>query len=482
MTLGFLLGVFLRSLFNINFFSVLAIVFGGTFIFLASSLLEFHKISKYILLFILACSVGIVRTEFAYKNFNDGMIFKNGERVSFVGVVVDEVEKKDSYSVLHVAFLDGETNVKTIFRVNVSKYPEFEYGDVVEVEGVVKEPEQFVTDYGRIFDYKKYLMKDNIHYVLKYAKVKKTGEFKGSKFFAKLLSLKKSWLKSVSRLLPEPEASLAAGVILGVKSSLGNYWLDAFRKTGIVHIVVLSGYNLTLVANNLVRVVSFLPKIFGLGLGAFGVVLFAVIVGGGATVVRASIMAIIGMFASFINRPYLLLRALIFAGVFMVLWNPFVLVFDPGFQLSFLATLGLIFGSDYFKNKLSFITDKFDLREIVSATFATQLAVFPLLLYKIGFVSLIAPVVNVLVLPLVPYAMFFGFVSGLIGILNFYFALPLAFVAHILFSYMFFVVGFFAKFSFTSVGLPKLPWWSVLLFYIFISFLILKKKKPPNDF
>jgi competence protein ComEC len=161
----------------------------------------------------------------------------------------------------------------------------------------------------------------------------------------------------------------------------------------------------------------------------------------------------------------------------MVSWNPFVLVYDPGFQLSFLATFGLIFLSPVFEKKLMFVSEKFALREIVSSTFATQVFVFPLLMYKVGYISVVAPLVNILVLPVVPFAMLLGFVVGVFGIISFYFAVPFSFLAHLIFSYIFLVVGFFAKMPFSSVSLPNVKWWHVLFIYFAGMFFIFIKTK-----
>ena len=308
-------------------------------------------------------------------------------------------------------------------------------------------------------------MKENIQYEMRHAKVTSLHEYRGNRSVSMLLRWKQSWLQTISLLIPEPASSLAGGLVVGAKRSLGDAWLSAFRDTGIIHIVVLSGYNLTLVANSIIRMTAVLPRTLGLGLGVLGVTGFAVMVGAGATVLRASIMAIIGMFAVYLVRPYMLLRALILAAVVMVLCNPFVLVFDPGFQLSFLATIGLVFVSPLFERRLSFITESLGLRGIVSATFATQLTVLPLLLYQIGAVSLVAPFVNVLILPLVPLVMGLTFIAGMVGAYSILIATPFAWVGYLFLSYMFYVVHIFAKLPFASVSLPVMPVWLLVLIY-----------------
>jgi len=156
-------------------------------------------------------------------------------------------------------------------------------------------------------------------------------------------------MRSIEAVIPEPQVGLAEGLLLGVKQALGDELEVVFRKTGIIHIVVLSGYNVMLVVIFITYVLSYvLPYRARVPFGILAIVCFAVLVGLSATVVRASIMASLILFARATGRTYAVMRALCFAGVIMVLINPYLLVYDVGFQLSFLATLGLIFsGSVY---------------------------------------------------------------------------------------------------------------------------------------
>ena len=269
--------------------------------------------------------------------------------------------------------------------------------------------------------------------------------------------------------------------MVGAKRSLGEKLLQAFRDVGLIHIVVLSGYNLTLIANVVVRITSMLPRVGGFGLGFMSIVGFATMVGGGATVVRASIMAGIGMLATFIHRPYMLMRTLMLAGVGMVLWNPFVLAFDPGFQLSFLATLGLIFIAPKFERFFLWVPGVWSLREIVTATFATQCSVLPLLLYQMGQVSIVAPFVNMLVLPLVPFVMLTGFLTGVFEMTFTLLSVPFAWVTHVLLRYMFAVVTFFDSFTFASLDVPSISLWVLALMYVVpMLYLFSKQKTKPT--
>ena len=477
---GFLTGVLWRSFFSSSVQFFVAVLLTIALITLIGRIVSFDWGTTYIAVAVLAFLLGAIRTEVAYLNYFEKEIFSEGETISTTGTIMNEVDVRDDHAVLFVAVDTGDAKHRTRLRVSVPQYPEFHYGDRVALRGVVHKPKSFETETGRVFNYVGYLMKENIQYEMRPALVTSLHEQQGNTIISTLLAWKQSWLESISLLIPEPSASLAGGLVVGAKRSLGDAWLTAFRDTGIIHIVVLSGYNLTLVANSIIRMTTFLPRTIGLCLGVLGVAGFATMVGAGATVFRASTMAIIGMLAVYLVRPYMLLRALILAAVVMVLWNPFVLVFDPGFQLSFLATIGLVFVSPHFEQHLFWVPEVAGLRGIVAATFATQLTVLPLLLYQIGAISLVAPIVNVLILPLVPTVMALSFIAGVVGMHSLFFASPFAWAGYLLLTYMFLVVDFFASVPFASVSLPVMPWWVLVLCYSIVPLVYWFRKNHPT--
>jgi competence protein ComEC len=255
--------------------------------------------------------------------------------------------------------------------------------------------------------------------------------------------------------LGEPHSALAGGLVVGEKGTLGKNLIDDFRKSGLIHIVVLSGYNITIVADSIRRLLSFLPRTIGIVIGGCGILMFGILVGGGATVIRSCIMAIIALMASLIRRDYNVGKALFIAGIIMLIHNPLILLHDPSFQLSFLATLGLLLLSSPIEMKLEFITERFGIRGLVASTLATQIFVSPYILYMMGQLSIIGIIVNILVLPIIPTTMFFVFATGLLGFISESVSQVTAWVSHFLLSYELFIVKFFAAFTFSSIQLPK---------------------------
>ncbi len=287
---------------------------------------------------------------------------------------------------------------------------------------------------------------------------------KANPLIAGLLTVKHSFMNKLELVLPEPQVGLSEGLLLGVKQALGEDIETDFRETGIIHIVVLSGYNVMLVVAFFIYFFSFFlsPRKRVVG-GIIAITLFALLVGLSATVVRASIMASLLLFAQGFGQQYNVMRALFFAGAVMLLFNPYLLLYDIGFQLSFVATLGLLMITPHFETSYILGGRTVMLSDFFFATLATQIAVLPLLLFHIGEVSLVAVVVNVLVLPVVPVAMLLTFITGMVGFVSVTLSSMVSFLAYVSLSYILYIAHFFAQLPFATVTIPE---FSVLALFV----------------
>ncbi len=391
--------------------------------------------------------------------------------------VADEPDIRESSTRLTLEILGGTSACPKRERIlaYVDHYPSYTYGDELLISGRITFPERFeADDTGRIFDYPAFLKKSGIAYQMFRPEIEKVGERKGNVIVGTLFSIKHTLLKSMGRILPEPEASFAGGLIVGAKESLGEELLEKFRMTGVMHIVVLSGYNITIVAEAILALFSSLSPALASLFGALGIILFALLTGAGATVVRASLMALLVILARRVGRGYDITRALYVAAFFMILHNPFILAFDPSFQLSFLATFGLIVVAPLVEPYLFRIPTFLGLREIAAATIATQIFVLPLILYLMGDLSLVAVPANLLVLIAVPGAMFFGFLAALGGLIHPLLGTLMAVPAFGLLAYMLGVVNIFGDLPFASLHIPAFPFWIVICVYAVYGMVITK--------
>ena len=460
---GFLFGVLVSSFLHINtYVSVLAISV-GVFILVVEKILK-RKIGKEVLFFsliLLSSSLGALR--YSIKDFHKPLTPDS------LGVVVSEPEQKENSTSFVLRTLNGEKML-----VNTDLYSPVEYGDKVKVKGRLQEPGIIDDGIGRPFDYGRYLSKDDIYLTMSFTEVTVLSQGNGNILKHILFNLKHSFIAKIREILAEPQSSLLAGLIVAGKGAMPKDILEEFRRAGIIHIVVLSGYNITIIA-------EFMRKIFenffiwtkigagpraAAGASIIGIVFFVLMTGAEATVVRAAFMVLVVIAAKLFGRNYSAPRALLAAAFLMILHNPKILVFDPSFRLSFLATCGLIYLSPIAEKYLTLITTKWGVRTMLATTIATQIAVLPLLVYSMGNISLVSLPANILILLMIPFTMLVGFVATLVAYISSILALPLAYVAHILLAWILGVSHYLGSLSFASITVPPVSWWLITLVYL----------------
>ncbi len=252
----------------------------------------------------------------------------------------------------------------------------------------------------------------------------------GSDHFWMTIGSIHAWIDDRARsILPEPQATLLLGLLIG-ENSFSDSWSEKFQTTGTSHIVAASGYNVAIVAG--------FALMFLVSLGLYrrqaypivvaSIVFFIILAGAGGAVIRAGIMGVLALTARHIGRHASPRNILALTIVAMLLFEPRVLRDDVGFQLSVCATMGLILFTDRIATLLKCIPTTFGVRESLASTAAATVATLPVTLVSFENVSLIAPIVNMLVLPFIPYAMAFGAgaiaVSAIIGKIGVWVALP----------------------------------------------------------
>ncbi|MCX6751148.1 MAG: ComEC/Rec2 family competence protein [Candidatus Nomurabacteria bacterium] len=484
---GFIVGVFLRSFLLVNLYVIILIG-----VIALASIVFFTFISKnnwgiIFGIFILAFSFGIFR--FQMVDVPAPSIFESsvGQKMIFSGKIIDEPTIAENDQKLNVKILAPQglalgslkarpfPAIEILISANLDE--NYQYGDEINFEGTLKKPENFITDQGKNFDYVNYLRKDGIFYVMSYPKIEIMSHGNGNFIKSALFYVKDKFLNKMNLAIREPESLLMGGLILGEKSSFNEALRQSFVDTGTIHIVALSGYNVTIVAEWIMKIFSFssLPKNFGIGAGIITILLFVLMTGGSSTAVRAGIMASLALFSRVIGRNYDVSRALIIAGVIMILINPFVLVFDVSFQLSFIATVAVIFFAPKIEKYFLWITPRFKLRDIISVTCAAYIFVLPFILYKMGNLSLVALPANALILPFIPLTMILGFLTGFAGLIWYIFAIPLGYISYLFLHYELGIISFFSNIPFAALTIPNFPFIVTLLIYIYFIYRLFGK-------
>lgn len=482
-SVSFAIGIILDRIYNIN----LALIVELILVSLAClSLLWRSKKTATILFCIIATFVGMLRHNAANTPPDPKFLSIVGKNIQIEGKVGEEADERD----LDTRYIFEPENSKSKILLATDRFPKFEYGDKLLVSGKLELPKNFENENGSEFDYVSYLSKDKVNFIMYRPEIKKAGEG-GNLVLKNLYKLKNYFSNKVAGVVPEPNASLVNGLIFGAKQSLGQELLDTMKNVGIIHIVAISGYNVTIIAITILYITSYLGKRnLGLFLSAVCIVLFAFMVGFGSTVIRASIMAVIAILAKYLGRPNEALRTLFVAGILMLLWNPLILVSDPSFQLSFMATLGLILFSPIVENFLfvknakffSWLPYKLGLREIISSTFSVQIFLLPMLVKMSGVFSIISFLVNLLVLPVVPWAMLLGFLTGISGAISHFLSLPFGYGSYLLTEIILRLAETAEKIPFAFFKVGSFSSWLVFLFYIFYAWIFWKFSSIASQF
>jgi competence protein ComEC len=415
--------------------------------------------------------------------------------VTVQGQIAEEPRRSDDGQQLIVrseAARLGEQagEIEGLLLLNVPPYPAYYYGQRLIFSGEIEQPP--AASRPNAFNYRDYLARRQIFALVQEpADIEVLPGNEGNPLLVALRGFRARCQGLLLRAMPEPQASVAAGMLLGLKASIPDETYTAFARTNVVHTLVVSGWHLSLVAALFVGIAGQ----FRLGRGATfwlalaGIWLYALFVGATATVLRAAIMASLIVLASSTERqsePWTLLLA---ACLGLSVWNPQIL-WDLGFQLSVLATASLFAFSQPVKHWLEYLPplrwrDTRFVTDTLTATLAVQVLVLPLILYHFGNLSLIAPIANVLIVPVVPLAMILGALALLMNLL----AAPLAalapvswliqvvwLVAWLPFAYMTEATRLLAALPWAAVRLPAFPLWVLLGYYALVAGLWVWKK------
>lgn len=349
-------------------------------------------------------------------------------------------------------------------------YPEWHYGDRLRLHGMLSTPRE--AERAGQFDYRQYLVRKHIFSIMKPQSVQAVASSTLTPWRF-LLDLRDRARRVLLRELPEPQASLAVGILLGLQSTIPDDVSADFSATGTSHILVISGWNISIIAAALYR----LAETFKLAKRrAFWPILatiwlYTLFVGATPTVIRAAVMGTIVVVGQRLERPAHAWTTLFAACWAMTLWDPQTL-WDLGFQLSALATASLFAfgkGTEALLMRTPLRVSWLGwAREALTATLAAQVLALPLILYQFGNLSVIAPLANVVLLPVVPYAMLFGALALLAGMLYLPLGQGLALVAYLFLAWLTEGARWFARVPGAAMQLPPFPLWVLLAYYAIV--------------
>lgn len=355
---------------------------------------------------------------------------------------------------------------KTNILVQTPRFPQFSYGDILKVTGTLENPAGIKPFNG--FDYGDYLLKKDIRGLLRNPdKIEKVGS-DGNPITKKIYALGDKFNNSINQVLAEPYAALQIGLLFGNKTDIPDSLMSAFSRTGTTHIVAVSGYNVTII----ITAISLILARFSRRLAFFGtifsIIFFVILTGAGASVLRAGLLAGLAAWAKISGRrPYYPLLILLVAFI-LTLFNPYILKNDISFQLSFLAFIGLMMIAPIFEQARLLATWPATIRIAFAQTIGAQILVLPILFYNFGILSLVAPLANILILPLVPAAMFLGIIAGSAGLIWDRLGYLAGLIAWLPLKYIIIVEQFLSGLPWAAVSVKVTSWWWIPLYYLLV--------------
>ena len=305
-------------------------------------------------------------------------------------------------------------------RVTLNQYSDYLPGTGVRISGKLEEPPVFAD-----FDYRSYLARRGVVGTMYFPKVAVESEPGRWDLSRNLAEARLNLQHALERSLPEPEASLGAGIAFGRDGNLPDELYDDFRTTGLAHIVAVSGSNVTLItALTFLVTVPLFGRRWALFPAGFAVGGYLLIAGLSPSVVRAGVMALVFLVGTYLGRPQSALSALGAAALAMTAWSPAV-VRDIGFQLSLSATAGLIVFGPWIRWGLRRATGRTPFGQLVPSlavdvaalTLSATVATLPVTWVNFGQVSLIGPLANVVVEPAFVLAFWLGATAALAGLI-----------------------------------------------------------------
>jgi competence protein ComEC len=422
--------------------------------------------------------LGAGRYLLALPHFDKGDLAAYNDQgwVALQGLVVGEPDMRSTYTNLrlraeHLLIENASHDVEGLALVRVPRYPEYRYGDRLEVSGLLETPPEFED-----FSYRDYLARQGVYSLMRRAKVTLLGQGEGSPFWSALYAFKSRAQCTIASILHEPQASLLTGILLGVEAGIPRDLMADFAATGTTHIIAISGFNFAIVSGMLSALGT---RLFGRARSFYfaltGIVLYMLFVGASGAVVRAAVMGALYAWGVHLGRRTDALNSTMAAALLMTAWSPHLL-WDLGFLLSFLATLGLVLFTDPLQQHFEGLLVRLlpppwvrpvsaFLNEALVVTTAAQITTLPVILYHFRQLSLVTLVTNVLILPVQPAVMLFGGMATIAGLIWLPLGQVLGWAAWLFLAYTIEMVKLTANVPYASVSLGRVSAGLVWVYY-----------------
>jgi competence protein ComEC len=465
-SISWVLGIFLGSIVIVPFW-----VFFSSLI---PFLLIFRFKTKRIILLIVGICLLVLFSGAVYYPTTIPVIsslskFNNDKVILLHGQITTQPEVGDTINHLEVSInkiqIDSNwQDIEANILIFTPRYPEYKYGDELLITGKLEDAPVFDD-----FNYQAYLASKDIFSTMFNPIIELVNRKTSSDFYGWVYELRSSLSDSLSRALPEPQATLAQGIVFGIRNNLPDSLKNNLSITGTAHLLAISGINLSIITGLLV---SFGIWLFGrrhyyyIWLALILIWFYSLLTGAQAPVIRAAIMASVFLFAELFGRQKSSFVALTFCAALMLAIHP-SLLFDVSFQLSFLAMSGLILITPLLQNlahkfvSFLFKTEGFFSKTIIlildsfCITLGALIAVWPIIAFNFGIISFAGPLATFLIAPVLSPIIILGILTSLIGLISQSVSQFVGWITWLFLSYMIWMVNLFASFPYAALKVGK---------------------------
>jgi competence protein ComEC len=450
------LGAILFYFFHISFFVLIVTVicFVITFFFIFST--------KRALLF--SCIYGIVLISSAlYIQYRSDQVYH--PLPSIFQAKVLSVDRRLDSTVIIVRESEYLQNIQ-VSTVKTTVLP----GDIVTVKGIAKIPQDFQTNTGRLFPYQTYLLSKDVVAQVTNAQVEyvQRGNFS---FIRAATKARFAVARIFESHLSFPNGGIVSGMTIGYQGGIPRNIQDLFRTTGVLHVLVLSGYNITLCAGFLTLLCKSLPFHVRTSITFAAVILIVLVSGAGVASVRAGIMASIMLLSGISLQQYQPLRALMVTYCIFYVVSPIMIFVDPGFHLSFLATFAMLSFLPRALEVIERVSLNHQVKEILLLALGMPVYMLPYTMYFSGTVLLATILSNIVFALAAPMIMIGALILFTISSITPLTAL-LGVVMNMFVSFLIKLLEIFNRLPVWNT--PPISGWCVVLIYSVITVLLFK--------
>jgi competence protein ComEC len=398
-----------------------------------------------LIIFIISLVISFIYTNKSNKNEYS----YNNKYVSISGTSKD-IKKKERYN----EYIIGDFIVRDFKNKNIPT------GYKVNIKGELQELDNLKIDE---FDYGRYL---------------KSNGYKGiilldnyevhDKNYLYYYSFKfRSYLIDEFRNLYKGHSPLIIAINLGIKDDLDDYTMDLFSKTGTAHIMALSGLNIGIICSVVCFIIRNINRFYKLMILTSILFFFSFMVGFGPSIVRACVFAVLLFSAIFLQRCYDGISSLSVIGTWLIILNPYV-IYNASFQLSFLATLSIIYFYNYINSYIKF--------PLISLTIAANILTLPIMYYSFKSISLVSLISNLLVVPCISIIMILSMLSIITLNISMFITDILVYINKFIIDYIFVVLNYFYNLTYSFIEFKESSFKIVVLYYIIVfTYMIYKE-------